>query len=177
MFHVKHELWQRVTSTGGRRLNPNQIERLARFQEWLVTEAVPAGGLGPNEVDRVARRHVADSLLFASVLEGSPEHIRDLGSGVGLPGIPLAILLPESRVELVDRSGRRTDLIKRAVRVLGLPNVDVIQRRADQLEEPTTVFGVACHANSGGDKVVGGFSCSTRGFGCVRGLLERGASR
>ena len=55
------------------------------------------------------------------------ESVLDIGSGVGLPGIPLAILRPQTAFRLLDRSGRRTDLAARAVRVLDLPNVSVTQ--------------------------------------------------
>jgi 16S rRNA (guanine527-N7)-methyltransferase len=53
----------------------------------------------------------------------------DVGTGVGLPGIPLAIIAPHRSFVLVDRSARRADLVRRAVRILGLDNVEV--RRAD----------------------------------------------
>jgi 16S rRNA (guanine527-N7)-methyltransferase len=49
--------------------------------------------------------------------------ILDVGTGVGLPGIPLAILWPETAVTLLDRGGRRIRLLSRAIRVLGLDNV------------------------------------------------------
>jgi 16S rRNA (guanine527-N7)-methyltransferase len=56
-----------------------------------------------------------------------PRTIVDLGSGVGLPGIPLALLFPEAAVVLVDRSGRRVRLARRAARVCGAENVSVEQ--------------------------------------------------
>ena len=121
-------------------LGGDQIDLLDRYQQWLITEAIPAGGIGPNEGERVSRRHIGDSLLFATVLQGEPDHVRDLGSGVGLPGIPLAILLRETMFELVDRSGRRVDLLKRAVRVLGLDNVRIVQREASELAGQTQIL-------------------------------------
>lgn len=105
---------------------PSQIELLTRFRDWLGTEAVIGGGIGPAEVDRLDRRHVADSLLFLFGL-GRESDVLDVGSGVGLPGIPLAIAQPDTRYRLLERSGRRTTLAKRAVRVLDLENVEVIQ--------------------------------------------------
>lgn len=56
-----------------------------------------------------------------------------MGSGVGLPGIPLAVLWPETDVLLVDRAGRRVSLARRATRVLGLDNVEVVQADAGHL--------------------------------------------
>ena len=94
---------------------------------WLLEEAIPAGGIGPNEELRLSDRHIGDSLLFSWPFADPPPDLIDLGSGVGLPGIPLAILWPSTSVTLLDRSGKRVDLARRAVRVLGLDNVEVIR--------------------------------------------------
>lgn len=104
---------------------------LARLGDWLREEALPAGGLGPSEANRIEDRHLADSLLFARGWPPPtpPARLVDLGSGVGLPGLPLAILWRETEVTLLDRSGRRVDLARRAIRVLGLSNVEA--RQAD----------------------------------------------
>jgi len=106
---VKHV--QRVIEFLGLRLDQDQIEKLARYRDWLRDEAIPAGGLGPKERRRLESRHIADSLLFGAGFGAVPEHVRDLGSGVGLPGIPLAVAHPRSQLELVDRSQRRVDLM------------------------------------------------------------------
>lgn len=109
--------------------SPGTLERLERYAQWLVEEAIPAGGLGPREGARVWGRHVADSLAFAVGWRGGdpPSDLLDVGTGVGLPGIPLAIIWPETHVVLLDRGGRRTRLLERAVRVLDLENVVVSQ--------------------------------------------------
>jgi 16S rRNA (guanine527-N7)-methyltransferase len=111
------------------------LELLGGFRSWLATEATVAGGIGPAETDRLWRRHIADSLTFMAGL-GRPAAIVDVGSGVGLPGIPLAIALPEVEFSLLDRSERRCDLANRAIRVLELPNVEVIQGDARTLRLP-----------------------------------------
>lgn len=118
---------ERAARWVGVRLDTHQRTQLAQFSQWLAGEAAPAGGIGPNEVDRIEARHLADSLLFAAgwVLPRPPPTLLDLGSGVGLPGIPLAILWPETEVRLLDRSRRRLDLARRAVRMLGLSAVVV----------------------------------------------------
>lgn len=109
-----------------------QLALLQRFGDFLAAEALPAGGIGPNEADRIDERHLVDSLLFAAGWDriDPPRRLVDLGSGVGLPGIPLAILWPASRVTLIDKGGRRTDLARRAVRILALSNVEVVQAEA-----------------------------------------------
>jgi 16S rRNA G527 N7-methylase RsmG len=101
---------------------------LQAYADWLIAEAIPAGGLGPREAERLWSRHLGDSLTFATAWGASPPaELLDVGSGVGLPGIPLAILWPETLVTVLDRGGRRTRLLHRAVRILALPNVVVAQ--------------------------------------------------
>ena len=122
------DLARRAASWTGRELSREQAGLLEEYAAWLRTEAIPAGGLGPREGERIWSRHLGDSLLFAvGWPEDSPTEILDVGTGVGLPGIPLSILWPRTRVTLLDRGGRRVRLLYRAVRVLGLPNVIIAQ--------------------------------------------------
>jgi 16S rRNA (guanine527-N7)-methyltransferase len=109
------------------------LERLERYRVWLEEEAIPAGAVGRGEAGRLEQRHVADSLLFALALPREGE-VWDLGSGAGLPGVPLAIMLPGASLRLVERSGRRASLLRRAVRVLELDNVEVLQLDVRSLE-------------------------------------------
>ncbi len=119
--------WTGVSLTQG------EMDLLTAYRSWLAGEAIPAGGLGPNEGHRLWERHVADSLLFGSGL-GEGKLCLDIGSGVGLPGIPLAISHPQAHFDLVDKSGRRCDLLRRAIGVLGLRNCSVIHSDVAQLE-------------------------------------------
>ena len=110
-------------------LDNDDLTLLERYAAWLIEEAIPAGGLGPNEAARIWHRHIADSLTFACGWEDRPPgDLLDVGSGVGLPGIPLAILWPDSRVLLLDRGGRRTRLLERVARILDLGNIIVMKR-------------------------------------------------
>ncbi len=103
------------------------MDLLDRYARWLEEEAATAGGIGPHEVDRIELRHIADSLAFAGGWITPPATALDIGSGVGLPGIPLAIAFPSVSFTLLDRSGRRTELAQRALRVLGIENASVVQ--------------------------------------------------
>lgn len=139
---MKPEIWRQVAVTVGRSLSPAQSDILVKFRQWLAGEAIPAGALGPAEMDRLDDRHIADSLLFLHgwCRDGGPETIWDLGSGAGLPGIPLAVLLPDTRVRLVDRSRKRGALLRRGVRVLGLDNVDVEEADVEDLTGTTPMI-------------------------------------
>ena len=133
MFHGKHfnDQLNRAARWAGIRLGSTERQALGDFGRWLVAEGVEAGGLGPVESSRIIDRHLADSLVFAGVWGETPDRALDVGSGVGLPGIPLAITHPQTTFTLIDRSGRRCHLARRAVRVLGLQNVSVEQRDVD----------------------------------------------
>jgi 16S rRNA (guanine527-N7)-methyltransferase len=108
----------------GLKLSVEGLARLTALRDWLRREAIPAGGLGPREGKLVETRHLADSVLFAVPFDRAPAECWDLGSGVGLPGLVLAVVWPETSMVLIDRSRKRCDLAKRAARVIEV-EVDV----------------------------------------------------
>lgn len=132
MFHVE-PVWLRAARYAGLTLDDRQHEQMTRYQGWLSDEALPAGGIGPGETDRIESRHLGDSLLFASVFPHDTPRVWDLGTGVGLPGLPLAIALPRTEFLLVDRSGRRISLVRRAIRILDLENCTTMQGEITEL--------------------------------------------
>ena len=117
---------RRAAEWAGTSLDAEQLASLVSYADWLIEEAIPVGGIGPDEANRIFDRHVADSLVFAAGWLESPATLIDVGSGVGLPGIPLAIAAPETSVTLLDRSQRQTDLARRAIRILALEEVSVV---------------------------------------------------
>jgi 16S rRNA (guanine527-N7)-methyltransferase len=134
------------------RIGSSEREALGDFGGWLATEGIEAGGVGPLEAPRIVDRHLADSLVFAGVWGETPNRVLDVGSGVGLPGIPLAITHPQTAFTLLDRSGRRCHLARRAVRVLGLQNVSVEQR--DVAHEARTWSAVLFRASIPPDRAL-----------------------
>lgn len=157
----------------GIELDSGQLTRMERYADWLRSEGRRAGGIGPDEVSRLERRHLADSLLFASAL-GSPEETWDLGTGVGLPGVPLAIAMPGTRFVLVDRSGLRIDLVRRVIRILELENCEILQGEIGDLDgeldslvaraslPPAQMLEVACGLLAPGGRAVVAGSWQTR---------------
>jgi 16S rRNA (guanine527-N7)-methyltransferase len=98
----------------------DQVEQITLLGGWLASEGVISGGVGPSEASRIDDRHLADSIVFAGAWASPPSNCWDLGSGVGLPGLILAILWPDCRLRLIDRSSKRVDLARRASRVVGV---------------------------------------------------------
>ena len=94
----------------------------------------PRYGLVNAEGDQLIIRHILDSLAAVPFLrENKPESLADIGSGAGFPGIPLAIFLPEVRIDLVERSGRRVSFLRNAVLTLGLKNVTIRETALEKL--------------------------------------------
>lgn len=73
--------------------------------------------------------HLLDSLSVAPHVSG--DSLSDIGSGAGLPGIPLALLHPARRVRLIESNGKKARFLRHVVRTLALDNVDVLQLRAE----------------------------------------------
>ena len=80
-----------------------------------------------TELDQMISHHLLDSLAVLPFIQG--KRILDVGSGAGLPGIPLAIALPAYRFTLLDSLARRTRFLSYVVASLGLTNVEVVQAR------------------------------------------------
>ncbi len=117
-------------------LDAHQLELLLDFRSFLESEGIRAGAIGPNEADRLVDRHIGDSLAYLLGMGEVSGSVLDVGSGVGLPGIPMAIAQPDTSFVLLDRSQRRSDLAGRAVRMLGLENVETRTEDVNNIVEP-----------------------------------------
>ena len=128
MFHVKHvevSAAPRVAET----LFGSRLDRAQRYAEILAGAGVERGLLGPREVDRLWDRHILNSAAVAELL-GAGERIADIGSGAGLPGIPLALARPDLRVTLIEPLLRRSEFLREVVDALGL-EITIIRGRAE----------------------------------------------
>ncbi len=102
-----------------------------RYAEYLATAGVERGLIGPREADRLWERHLLNSAAIAELIpEG--QRVVDIGSGAGLPGVPLAIARPDLAVVLVEPLLRRAVFLNEVVADLGLENVTVVRGRAEE---------------------------------------------
>lgn len=119
-------------------------EAISQYVDILASRGIDWGLIGPRERDRLWDRHVLNSIaLSRAIPEGAT--VVDVGSGAGLPGIPLAILRPELRVTLLEPLLRRVNFLNLAVEELGLAErVQVVRGRAEEHDRRYDV--VTCRA-------------------------------
>jgi 16S rRNA (guanine527-N7)-methyltransferase len=98
----------------------------------LAGPGVTRGLLGPREVPRLWTRHMLNCAAITELVP-RPATLIDLGSGAGLPGIVLALLLPDVRVTLLERMERRTIFLGECLQELGLANAEICQATAEEV--------------------------------------------
>jgi len=109
-----------------------QYPLISRYVDILASTGVEWGLIGPREVDRLWERHILNSVALADLIpQGS--RVVDVGSGAGLPGIPLAILRPDLEMTLLEPLLRRFRFLTHSVEDLGITHaVRVVRARAEQ---------------------------------------------
>jgi 16S rRNA (guanine527-N7)-methyltransferase len=104
----------------------------SRYAELLTSAGVERGLLGPREASRVWERHLLNCAVIGELLPRAARVV-DVGSGAGLPGIPLACARPDLRIDLVEPLARRVTFLEEAVAALALaPRVSVVRGRAEE---------------------------------------------
>ena len=107
-----------------------RLEIARQYADLLAGVGVERGLIGPREVDRLWDRHLLNSAVIAELLDAG-ERVVDIGSGAGLPGIPLAIARPDLEIVLLEPLLRRSEFLNEAVAQLGLA-VEVVRGRAEE---------------------------------------------
>ncbi|WP_026877984.1 16S rRNA (guanine(527)-N(7))-methyltransferase RsmG [Jiangella gansuensis] len=102
------------------------------YADLLAGAGIERGLLGPREVPRLWDRHILNSAVLAELIE-TDARVADVGSGAGLPGIPIAIARPDLEVVLVEPLLRRSEFLAEAVEQLGLASVTVLRSRAEDV--------------------------------------------
>lgn len=126
---------------------------VCRYVDILGSRGIEWGLLGPRESERLWDRHVLNSAALASVVpEGS--FVVDVGSGAGLPGIPLALARPDLTITLLEPLQRRYEFLEGVIDELGLEDrVRVLRQRAEEHHESYDV--VTCRAVARLEKLLG----------------------
>ena len=103
-----------------------------RYAELLAEAGVQRGLIGPREVPRLWERHLLNCAVLSEVV---PEGVTvcDVGSGAGLPGIPLALVREDLKITLLEPLLRRTTFLTEVVELLGLDHVTVVRGRAEEV--------------------------------------------
>jgi 16S rRNA (guanine527-N7)-methyltransferase len=107
------------------------LPMLQRYAAVLADAGVVRGLIGPREVDRLWERHLLNCAVAAAGIPPA-RRVADVGSGAGLPGVVLAILLPEVELTLLEPMLRRANFLSETVGILGLRNVVVRRARAEE---------------------------------------------
>ena len=114
-----------------RQLYRDQFPLINRYVDILRLTAVVWGLLGPREADRLWDRHILNSAALSGLI-AADSAVADVGSGAGLPGIPLAILRPDIRMTLIEPLLRRSTFLTQTVEELGITDqVTVVRSRAE----------------------------------------------
>ena len=129
-----------------------QIGQLLQFiqllQKWNKTYNLTAID-NPLEI---LSKHILDSLVVVNHLQG--ENIIDIGSGAGLPGVPLAIMCPGKNFTLLDSNAKKTRFIQQACIELGLKNTQIVQQRAEHFSPNHTIDTLVSRAYASSSKLL-----------------------
>ncbi|WP_245886048.1 16S rRNA (guanine(527)-N(7))-methyltransferase RsmG [Umezawaea tangerina] len=123
-----------------KRVFGDHLDQAVAFAQLLTDHGVERGLIGPREVERLWERHLLNSAVIAELL---PENCRvvDVGSGAGLPGIPLAIARPDLKLTLLEPMARRVAWLDEVVETLDL-SVTVIRGRAEEASVREQLFDI-----------------------------------
>lgn len=122
---------------------PSAVGAMARYAEWLAEQGVVRGLIGPRERPRLWDRHLLNSLALVPLVPREAQVI-DVGSGAGLPGLPIALARPDVEVTLLEPAARRVRFLEEVVADLGAA-VRVQRGRAENVP-PAAVDVVVARA-------------------------------
>lgn len=115
-------------------LSENQKQQFDKLQELYAEWNAKINVISRKDMDSLYEKHVLHSLGIARVMNFSPNtKVLDIGTGGGFPGIPLAIMFPETHFTLVDSIGKKITVVKEVAAALELQNVSAIHARAEDI--------------------------------------------
>ena len=126
-------------------LDDGRLDRLERYARLLASYK-KANVIGTRDLDRILLDHVLDSLscfLHEPLWEAG--RLADVGSGGGLPGIPISIVRPDLRTTLIESTRKKADFLRHAAEQLALANLEVVNARVEDIgrtQEQRSVYGI-----------------------------------
>jgi 16S rRNA (guanine527-N7)-methyltransferase len=126
-------LWDDLAARAGVALSPAQHDLLARYLDLLLAANATMNLTRITERAAAELHHVADSLTLLPFLPPGPHALADVGTGGGVPGIPLAIARPDAQVLLIESTKKKAAFLRSAVEQLGLANVAINDERAEDV--------------------------------------------
>lgn len=117
-------------------LTEKQIEQFSKLQDLYEDWNLKINVVSRKDIDELYLRHVLHSLGIAKVMQFKPgSKVMDVGTGGGFPGVPLAILFPETQFHLVDSIGKKIKVVNEVVEGLGLENVKTTHGRVEEVKD------------------------------------------
>ena len=117
-------------------ISDTQKSQFKKLQDLYKDWNLKINVVSRKDIDELYLRHVLHSLGIAKVMEFQPNtKVMDVGTGGGFPGVPLAILFPETQFHLVDSIGKKIKVVNEVVAGLGLENVKTTHGRVEEVKD------------------------------------------
>jgi 16S rRNA (guanine527-N7)-methyltransferase len=129
---MRNQVIERAAAAGYT-IAPNAAEQLAEYLELLTRWNRVHNLTAVRSVDELIRRHLLESLALQPFLRG--KRIADVGSGAGLPGIPLAVAVPDKSFTLIESREKRVSFLRHVQGRLGLANLEIEHGRVEDLRD------------------------------------------
>lgn len=116
-------------------LTNEQLDKFRQLEKLYVEWNSKINVISRKDMEHFYERHVLHSLGIAKVIQFTPgAHVLDVGTGGGFPGIPLAILFPETKFLLVDSIGKKIKVVQEVAEAAGIKNVEAMKARAEDVK-------------------------------------------